>query len=70
MTRALVAVFRSQAIGLADRLHLSPAEVVAVSLRLAVDQAERAGITRADLESALADQLAVHAVEGDNGGGE
>lgn len=58
MTRALMAVFRSRSIGLISTLHLSPAEVVVVALRLAVDHAEKGGINTAALTAALGDAIA------------
>ncbi len=67
---ASIAVFRSKALALVDTLHLAPADVVTVTLRLAVEQAVRGNIKPAALCSTLGDLLAVHAVEGDNGGGE
>lgn len=66
---ASIAAFRSKTLALVDALHLAPADVVKVTMRLAVEQAARGGTKPAALHSTLGDLLAAHAVEGDNGGG-
>ena len=68
MTRATYAVFKSKSRALADTLHLTPAEVVDLSLRLVVEYAPRSGLDGAALHDRLGDMLAAHAVEGGNGG--
>lgn len=64
MTRALVAVAKSQVASMADRLHLPDNGLVHLGVALVVNHGRRAGIDRRGVHAILDDAMAFAAVEG------